>query len=175
MALHTSLPIYKAAYTLFDLITDLARNMPRDFKHSIGGKHYIRYVDDFVLLHESAQWLNEAKSRIETMLADQLHARLNPRKTVLQPVARGIDFVGQVTNPWRRTLRRRTFNDAIKRVRTIGADDLFETANSYYGLLRQASHSHRDRAMLSNELRRRGHSIKSDLKKTYRRKRHEPA
>lgn len=37
MAIHTTLPIYKAAYTLFDLITDLARNMPRDFKHSIGG------------------------------------------------------------------------------------------------------------------------------------------
>ena len=38
MALHTTLPIYKAAYTLFDLITDLAKNMPRDFKRSIGGK-----------------------------------------------------------------------------------------------------------------------------------------
>lgn len=37
MALHTTLPIYKAAYTLFDLITDLAKNMPRDFKHSIVG------------------------------------------------------------------------------------------------------------------------------------------
>lgn len=40
--------------------------------------------------------------------------------------------------------------------------------NSYFGLLRQASHSHHDRASLGNTLRQRGHSIKSDLSKTYR-------
>ncbi|HRQ59162.1 MAG TPA: hypothetical protein PLN31_17240 [Azoarcus taiwanensis] len=38
MALHTQLPIYRAAYSLLDVITDLSRNMPRDFKTSIGGK-----------------------------------------------------------------------------------------------------------------------------------------
>lgn len=35
--------------------------------------------------------------------------------------------------------------------------------------MRQATHSHHDRTCLSNELRKRGHSIKSDLTKTYRR------
>lgn len=139
-------------------------------KHGLRCKHYIRYVDDFVLLHESPQWLNAAKAEIETLLADQLSARINPRKTVLQPVDRGIDFVGQVIKPWRRATRRRTFNDAVRRVRTIDADKLFETANSYFGLLRQSTSSHRDRAILSNELRARGHSIKSDLTKTFRRK-----
>ena len=38
MALHTQLPIYKIAYALFDISTDLAKNMPRDFKVGIGGK-----------------------------------------------------------------------------------------------------------------------------------------
>ena len=38
MALHTQLPIYKVAYGLFDAIMDLAKNIPRDFKASIGGK-----------------------------------------------------------------------------------------------------------------------------------------
>ena len=37
MAIHTSLPIYKVAYDLLDAVTDLAKNMPRDFKASIGG------------------------------------------------------------------------------------------------------------------------------------------
>ena len=45
----------------------------------------------------------------------------------------------------------------------------FETANSYFGLLHQATHSHHDRARLSNALRKRGHSIKADITKTYRR------
>lgn len=138
-------------------------------KHGLRCRHYIRYVDDFVLLHESAQWLNEAKGRIEAVLHDQLAARLNPKKTVLQPIDRGIDFVGQVIKPWRRTLRRRTFNEAISRTRSMESDGLFETANSYFGLLRQSTHSHHDRARLANVLRDRGHSIKSDLSKTYRR------
>lgn len=38
MALHTDLPIYKAAYDLLDVSTDLARNMPRDFKVSLGSR-----------------------------------------------------------------------------------------------------------------------------------------
>jgi len=66
------------------------------------------------------------------------------------------------------TARRRTLKTAIERVRHIESAQLFETANSYFGLLRQASHSHQDRARLANALRERGHSIKSDLTKTYR-------
>ena len=82
---------------------------------------------------------------------------------------RGVDFVGQVIKPHRRTLRRRTFNDAVSRLKSISADGLFQTGNSYFGLLRQASHSHHDRAIIGNAIRHRGHSIKADLTKTYRR------
>ena len=138
-------------------------------KHQLRAKHYTRYVDDFVILHESAQWLNEALGSINQFMPEALNARLNPSKTILQPIDRGIDFVGQVIKPWRRITRRRTFNAAMDRVRTIDSADLFETANSYYGLLRQSSSSHHDRALLSNALRKRGHSIKSDLTKTYQR------
>lgn len=33
MATHTHLPIYKAAYDLLDVATDLVKNMPRDFNN----------------------------------------------------------------------------------------------------------------------------------------------
>lgn len=46
---------------------------------------------------------------------------------------------------------------------------MFDTANSYFGLLRQTDSSHHDRAQLANVLRYRGHCIKGDLTKTYRR------
>ena len=91
-------------------------------------------------------------------------------KTILQPIDRGVDFVGQVIRPWHRSTRTRTVNEAVRRVSTIDAEDLFETANSYFGLLRQANHSHHERAKLANALRRRGHAISGDLTKTYRRK-----
>lgn len=163
---HLGLPIGNLSSQFFANI--YLDRLDQFVKHQLRARHYIRYVDDFVLLHESAQWLNEALARINEFLPAKLHARLNPTKTILQPVDRGIDFVGQVIKPWHRVTRRRTFSDAIRRVRTIGSDDLFETANSYYGLLRQASHSHQDRTLLSNALRRRGHSIAGDLTKTYR-------
>jgi hypothetical protein len=33
-------------------------------KHQVRARHYVRYVDDFVLLHESPQWLGAALMRI---------------------------------------------------------------------------------------------------------------
>jgi len=139
-------------------------------KHRVQARHYIRYVDDFVLLHESPQWLNAAHDDIEAFLAETLAVRLNPTKTILQPIDRGIDFVGQVIKPWRRTLRRRTLNDALHRVSNMEPDRLFESSNSYFGLLRQATHSHADRARLTNVLLRRGQSVNHSLTKTYRRR-----
>ena len=138
-------------------------------KHRIGAKHYVRYVDDFILLHESAQWLNAAKADIEAMLSERLAVRINPKKTILQPIARGVDFVGHVIKPWHRTTRRRTFNEAIRKAKTTPVDELFETANSYFGLLRQSSHSHHDCAELANVLRYRGHCVSGNLTKIFRR------
>jgi len=164
---HMGLPIGNLSSQFFaNVFLDV---LDQFIKHRIGARYYIRYVDDFVLLHESPQWLNSALADIEAFLPARLHAQLNPTKTILQPIVRGIDFVGQVIKPWRRVLRRRTFNDAIHKVATEPLDGLFETANSYYGLLRQASASHQDRADLSNTLRRRGYTVAGDLTKTYRR------
>jgi retron-type reverse transcriptase len=131
---------------------------------------YVRYVDDFVLLHESPQWLHQARLQIEDFLANRLHLQLNPRKTFIQPIARGVDMVGQAIKPWRRETRRRSYRQAIRRTVDAAAEDLFETANSYFGLLGQASASHHDRCRLANALRRRGQSISIDIKKTYRRR-----
>lgn len=137
-------------------------------KHRLRCRHYVRYVDDFILLHESPQQLNAWRATIETFLHERLRLQVNPAKTILQPVERGIDFVGQVIRPWRTTLRRRTFKAAMRRLASINDADLFTTANSYLGLLRQASHSHTDRVRVANLLRKRGRCINAELSKTYR-------
>ena len=138
-------------------------------KHQLRARHYIRYVDDFILLHESPDWLNAAHRDLRAWLPATLHVRLNDSKTILQPVARGVDFVGQIIKPWHRTTRRRTFHTALQRIARVAPDKLFETANSYFGLLRQSTASHHDRAQLANLLRARGHSVNRDLTQTYRR------
>lgn len=137
-------------------------------KHQLRCKHYVRYVDDFVLLHESPQQLNAWHEQIEAFLADRLHAHLNPTKTILQPVDRGIDFVGQVIRPWRRTTRNRTVQHAIRRIATVPVANLRETANSYFGLLTQSTHSHTDRRKLAKAVMLRGKAVNAALTKTFK-------
>ncbi len=135
-------------------------------KHELRAKYYIRYVDDFIILHESPQQLNEWLAKIDAFLPAKLGVILNPKKTILQSIDRGVDFVGHVIKPWRRTTRRRVINHAIRRIETMDADKVFETANSYFGLATQASHSFRDRTKLVKAVFGRGYSVNMAFTKT---------
>jgi RNA-directed DNA polymerase len=164
---HLGLPIGNLSSQFFANIYLDA--LDQHVKHKIGARHYIRYVDDFLLLHESPQWLNAALADIEAFLPRVLHARLNPTKTILQPVDRGVDFVGHVVKPWRTETRRRTVREAISRIGVMDAADIHASANSYFGLLRQSETSHTDRARLARAVLDRGHVVNKQLTKTYRR------
>lgn len=142
-------------------------DLDQHVKHQLRCR-YVRYVDDFVLLHKSPAFLRAALADIEAFLPSRLGAQLNPTKTRLQPIAHGIDFVGQVVRPWRTNTRPRTVNLAQQRIAALPAEDLFATGNSYLGLLRQPSHSHAELARLANLLRRRGHCVAGNLSKIYR-------
>jgi RNA-directed DNA polymerase len=138
-------------------------------KHRLRAPHYVRYVDDFVLLHQSPQWLNWARGQIDGKLAE-LRLQLNPRKTILQPIGRGIDFVGHVIKPWRRTTRPRTLRAALQRIEAAPAGDVYTTGNSYFGLVRQAGASHKEQAAIARALLKRGHAVDGNLTRTFRRK-----
>jgi hypothetical protein len=137
-------------------------------KHKVRARHYVRYVDDFILLHESPQWLNGALASIDAFLPTTLGARLNPAKTILQPVARGVDFVGHVIKPWHTSTRRRTVRHAVARLATMPLDEVYPAANSYLGLLRQSSSSHADRATLARAVLRRGFPVNRTFTKVHR-------
>lgn len=163
---HRGLPIGNLSSQFFaNVYLDV---LDQHAKHQVRARHYIRYVDDFLLLHESPQWLKAAHDDIEAFLPLELGARLNPAKTILQPIARGVDFVGQVIRPWVRTTRARTVNEAARRLRQMDSADVHAAANSYFGLLRQATGSHRDRARIAKIVRYRGHSVNLQLTKAYR-------
>ena len=163
---HLGLPIGNLSSQFF---ANIYLNVLDQFiKHRLRVRHYIRYVDDFVLLHESAQQLNTWHDQIEAFLAEQLHARLNPSKTIRQPVQRGIDFVGQLIKPHHRITRRRTVATALRRVASAPAENLRDTANSYYGLLRQATHSQTDRRHLTKALLLRGRTVDLGMTKTFK-------
>ncbi len=137
-------------------------------KHRVRARWYGRYVDDFYLLHESRDWLSAAHDRIRDFLPASLGANLNPKKTILQPVDRGVDFVGQVIKPWSRTTRPRTMRTALHRLETMPAKDVYAAGNSYLGLTRQASASHKDQAKLARALLKRGHLVNGELTKIFK-------
>jgi RNA-directed DNA polymerase len=163
---HLGLPIGNLSSQFFaNVYLDV---LDQHAKHELSGRHYVRYVDDFLFLHESPVWLNAVLADIDVFLPARLGARLNPRKTILQPIDRGVDFVGHVIKPWHRVTRRRTVSEALRLVADASANDIQVKANSYFGLLRQASHSHQDRTRLANIIRSRGRAVNFDLTKTYR-------
>jgi RNA-directed DNA polymerase len=163
----TGLPIGNLSSQFFANV--LLDGLDQFVKHRIKARHYVRYVDDVVLVHESPQWLNAALAAIDHHLRTHLHCQLNPRKTILQPVERGIDFVGQQLKPWCTTTRRRTVKAALQRIEHQAPEALLATGNSYLGLTGQASEGHTQRARIARALLRRGHCVAGDLHKAFRR------
>lgn len=65
-------------------------------KHKLRVKHYIRYVDDFMILNKDAQYLHKVWQEIHVFLKNQLYLKLEPRKTQINKISFGADFVGYV-------------------------------------------------------------------------------
>jgi len=63
-------------------------------KHKLRAKYYIKYVDDFVILHENKEQLNNWMAQINEFLSEKLKLELHKDKSKVVPLSRGIDFVG---------------------------------------------------------------------------------
>lgn len=110
MAIHTNLPIYKVAYDLLDVITDLAKNMPRDFKQSIGGKLRDECVEIVTLIFRanvSQEKTVHLISLIERLQVSELLLRLSRDKRLISTgqYAKAIELTGSIgkqASGWRR-------------------------------------------------------------------------
>ncbi len=74
--------------------------------HTLRAPWYVRYCDDLVLVHPDRQVLADWLPQIEAFVGAELGLTLHPRRR-LRPVADGIDFLGYVTRPGYRLVRRR--------------------------------------------------------------------
>ena len=63
-------------------------------KHKLKSKYYIRYVDDFVIYHESKEQLEKWKSEINNFLIERLKIELHPSKSNVLNLKKGINFLG---------------------------------------------------------------------------------
>jgi hypothetical protein len=88
-------------------------------KHQLKAKYYVRYVDDFVLLHHSKEILEDWKSRIDHFLYNHLALELHPDKSKIFFLRRGVEFLGiKIFSKYRLIKRRnrRKFQRTLKEV-----------------------------------------------------------
>ena len=112
------------------LVNVYMNEFDRFVKHKLKAKHYIRYADDFVLLSEKKERLEDQIEPIRAFLTDQL--KLTAHKVHLKTVASGVDFLGWVHFPDHRVLRTTTKKRILRRT----AECLTPaTLSSYCGLL----------------------------------------
>ena len=110
MAIHTTLPIYKTTYDLLVLAAGMTKNMPRDFKVSMGGKITEECVEAVLLIFrancakQKTQYLDELLETVQTL---ELLMRLSKDLRLISTgqYAQAIaltDQIGKQANGWRK-------------------------------------------------------------------------
>ena len=134
-------------------------------KHDLGMKYYGRYVDDFVLVHESQEYLASLIPVIRTFLADELALELHPKKIYLQHYSHGVRYLGAVIKPNRVYVGKRTkgnFYDSIMRHNAVVAGHVPSSAeraafrasmNSYLGVMGHFDSRRLRRSMVGQHVR----------------------
>ena len=86
-------------------------------KHKLKAKYYIRYVDDFVILHNSKEQLEKWKTEIDNFLKNNLKLELHPEKSKIIALSKGVDFVGFRNFYHFKLLRKRNIRKIISKIR----------------------------------------------------------
>lgn len=102
-------------------------------KHKIKAKYYIRYADDFVIMHHEKGVLVDILPKVQSFLNEQLKLSLHPDKVFIKTASSGLDFLGWVHFPNHRVLRASTKRRMFKRLKT--SEGKMEVVISYLGLI----------------------------------------
>lgn len=84
---------------------------------TLGERLWYRYMDDIVVLGDDPHHLRQIKTEIERFSADRLGLRFS--KWSVQPVSRGINFLGYRVWPRHKLLRRQSVVTARRRLRHL--------------------------------------------------------
>jgi RNA-directed DNA polymerase len=106
-------------------------------KHGLKQEFYIRYADDFVIMHDDYGVLIEVLPKVHEFLETNLKLKLHPDKVSIETVFGGIDFLGWVHFPEHRVLRTTTKKRMFRRLKTNGGKT--ETIQSYLGMLKHGN------------------------------------
>lgn len=111
-----------------------------------GYNHYLRFVDDFIILLPTREDLVAFVSELRIFLNEQLLVKLHPKKIYIQPVRNGVLFVGAMIKPGRAYISNRTRGKMYNRLQFYNKmaeegkalqylDKFVASMNSYLGMM----------------------------------------
>ena len=117
-------------------------------KQTLREKYYVRYTDDFVIVHHDRNHLVELKDKIEQFLNERLLLKLHPDKVEIRKYSQGIDFLGYVSLPHMRVMRTQTKRRIMRKLDqklfalkngSISEESFLQAFASYMGVLKHAN------------------------------------
>jgi len=93
-------------------------------KHKLRAKYYVRYVDDFVILHKSKEQLLVWKKEIENFLITFLDLNLHKDKSKIINLSNGVDFVGFRNFYYFRLLGKRNIKNMNLKLNSFFKDEI---------------------------------------------------
>jgi len=139
-------------------------------KRILKNKYYFRYVDDIVLLANDKEKLKYQRDKINDFLNRKLDLKLNKKKTKIQSVNKGINFLGYFIKIDHMLVRKRVVSNLrlklqkMKEKSNLDKEDI-PIINSYFGHFRHAN-SFRLRKNISEKIIK-GSKIKIMIKENY--------
>ncbi len=93
-------------------------------KRRLGTKYYIRYVDDFIILHNSIKRLEIWRECIKIFLKKKLKLELHPDKCSIFSFHRGADFVGFRSFYYFKLSRKRNIRKILNKIQDYHKGEL---------------------------------------------------
>jgi retron-type reverse transcriptase len=119
-------------------------------KRELKIKHYIRYADDFVVLSQDKEYLQNVLEQMNEFLGNKLKLNMHPDKVYIKTIASGVDFLGWVQFPKHRVLRTNTKRRMLKNVKSNLKEG---TVQSYLGMLKHGNGYKLERMLVQKQIR----------------------
>lgn len=126
LSLKRGIPIGNLTSQLFANI--YLNELDQFVKHVLREPYYVRYMDDFIILHHDKRHLRQVLQRLEVFCSQSLALQLHPRKTNIHQFCEFERFVGYDLGPYLRRLSKPTLQRFERRTHRLVAIGRCEAA-----------------------------------------------
>lgn len=113
-------------------------------KEALKCRFYVRYNDDFVIVGESFEKLEQVRDKIALFVKEKLLLDMPTEKTNIRKISWGVDFLGFTILPQAALLRNKTKNKIYSGIN-------LQNMHSYFGILKHCNSFNLKRKILAME------------------------